>query len=229
MANAAVVEEGIVFTSEGLRLEGVLAYPEEGEPETAVLLVPPHPHLGGSMENNVIRHVARAAAADGAATLRFNYRGVGRSEIRLPAGRSLFDHWNEMERMLRYHEILPDVRAALDALTAVAPGAACVLMGYSLGAVLAGMLAEEAAVARLAAVGPPVARAGLEPFRRCHKAKLFVAGDRDFTFDANVFERDFVGLPEPKSYVPFPGADHFFRKQEESLYQILKPALFARA
>ena len=47
-------EEQVQFTSGPNTLEGVLAYPDDGEPEVAVLLLSPHPHMGGRMDNNVI-------------------------------------------------------------------------------------------------------------------------------------------------------------------------------
>jgi alpha/beta superfamily hydrolase len=221
-----VVEEAVAFESEGLTLEGILAYPDEGEPALALLLLSAHPHLGGNMNNNVVRHVAVAAAADGFATLRFNYRGIGRSQMRLNPGESLFNHYERMERDLRYDELLPDALAALDTLCNAIPGAPAIVLGYSLGSALAGMLAvADARVQRIAAVSPPVRRVGLAPFLQCRVPKLIVTGDRDFAFDPDRFAADFPALPEPKQHIVFPGGDHFFRKQEQDLYEAVKPFL----
>ena len=44
-----------------------------------VLLAPPHPLYGGSLEAPVLSELAWAAAQAGLASLRFNWRGVGAS------------------------------------------------------------------------------------------------------------------------------------------------------
>src|SRR6188768_1844090 len=40
----------------------------------------PHPLFGGTMQNKVVHTTARALQEAGAATVRFNFRGVGQSE-----------------------------------------------------------------------------------------------------------------------------------------------------
>jgi alpha/beta superfamily hydrolase len=49
-----MIEEHVHFNSDGLKLEGVLSYDENVLNPLIALLCPPHPHLGGDMENNVI-------------------------------------------------------------------------------------------------------------------------------------------------------------------------------
>ena len=193
------IEEELKFRSGVLSLAGVLAYPAEGEPRLALLLLAPHPHLGGRMDNNVIRHVARRAAEMGCATLRFDYRGVGDSEIDLPPGRTLYDHWSELEREQRYADLVGDACAACEALVR-ASGAprARVVFGYSLGAILAALTAPRVGATHVVAVSPPVARVTLEPFRWLRVPKLFVAGDRDFAFDRARFVHELARVPEPK-------------------------------
>ena len=48
-------------------------------PSGAALFCHPHPLLGGTMTNKATYHSAKALRACGLATLRFNFRGVGRS------------------------------------------------------------------------------------------------------------------------------------------------------
>lgn len=51
-----------------------------GERKPGVLILPPTPDEGGSMDHVVAAEVAWAAATRGFPTLRFNYRGVGASQ-----------------------------------------------------------------------------------------------------------------------------------------------------
>ena len=78
-----MIEEHVNFNSDGMKLEGILSYDENAVNPPSMLLCPPHPHLGGDMENNVITALGNVLAEKGFATLRFNYRGVGNSESRL--------------------------------------------------------------------------------------------------------------------------------------------------
>jgi alpha/beta superfamily hydrolase len=214
-----VVRERIRIPCEGERIDAELAYPAEGRPETSVLLLSPHPHLGGRMDNNVVRHLALRASEAGCAVLRFDYRGVGESTLELPEGTSLYAHWEAMEAEQRYDQLLPDGRAAWAALVdAVGDTPRRVLAGYSLGAILAGMLAPDCDATHLLGVSPPVAKVGLDAFRACARPKLFVGGDDDFAFDTARFHAEFERLPEPRRFVPLPGADHFYRQEEDRLW-----------
>lgn len=226
----AFTEEEMSFVSEGLQLEGILAYPDVGLPRAAVLLVAPHPQMGGNMDNNVVRHLARRCAERGAAALRFNYRGVGRSEMRLVPGESRFDHFAAMEATQRYDELLPDARAAYDALAAAAVGMPRrVILGYSLGAVIAGMLARVVSATHLIGVSPPVRRAALFPHGDCSAAKFFVAGDDDFAFDWTMFNKQYDAASPPKAYCRLDGCDHFFRKDEDRVFRAIDPYIFGGA
>lgn len=60
------------------RLEALLEEPPRGA-RFAAVVCHPHPRFGGTMHNHATYRIARAIRARGGATLRFNYRGVGRS------------------------------------------------------------------------------------------------------------------------------------------------------
>lgn len=61
------------------RLHGELWEPE-GEPKAVIALCHPHPAHGGTMSNNVVHRAGRALQEAGIAVLRFDFRGVRRSE-----------------------------------------------------------------------------------------------------------------------------------------------------
>jgi alpha/beta superfamily hydrolase len=211
-----IVEEAVRFACQGLALEGVLTYPAAGSPRGAVLLLAPHPHMGGRMDNNVVRHLTRRAAEEGCASLRFNYRGVGESQIALPPGTSVFDHFAALERERRYELLLPDAAAAWDLLVeAAGRPLRRVVVGYSLGAILAPMLAPEARPTHLVALSPPVAKVPLAAWHDCPLPALFVAGDRDFAFDRERFQSELARLPGSPAFVELAGGDHFWRREEE--------------
>src|SRR5260221_8239559 len=48
-------------------------------PRAVAVIAHPHPLFGGTMDNKVVTTLARAFVESGAATFRFNFRGVGES------------------------------------------------------------------------------------------------------------------------------------------------------
>ena len=70
-------EEPVFFKSGELSIEGLYA---PGEGEKCVVVTHPHSQMGGSMRNNVVEAMVSAFYGHGYSTLRFNFRGVGRSE-----------------------------------------------------------------------------------------------------------------------------------------------------
>ena len=68
------------------RLEALLMNPE-GPATAAAVLCHAHPLHGGTMHFKVLFRAAKALQAHGAAVLRFNFRGVGRSEGKHDDGR----------------------------------------------------------------------------------------------------------------------------------------------
>ena len=71
-----MAEKPVTIPVEGLFLEGMH---EPGSCPEAVLLCHPHPLYGGDMDNSVIHALRSAVQGLGWGTLRFNFRGVGRS------------------------------------------------------------------------------------------------------------------------------------------------------
>ena len=108
------------------RLEAVLMHPE-GAPAAAAVVCHAHPLHGGMMHFKVVFRAAKALQHQGAAVLRFNFRGVGRSEGAHDHGRGEQD----------------DVRAALAEMERRFPSLPLVLGGFSFGSAMALRVAGE--------------------------------------------------------------------------------------
>lgn len=87
-------------------------------PRGAAVLAHPHPLYGGTLHNPVIFHADRALHGAGWTTLRFNFRGVGRSEGFHDDGRGEAS----------------DVGAAIDRLRGEVRDVPLLVVGYSFGA-----------------------------------------------------------------------------------------------
>jgi len=185
-------ETPLTFPCGSLTLEGFATIPAGAA--HAVVVCHPHPEYGGTMDDGIVTTVASRLAAAGIATLRFNFRGVGRSEGRHGGGAAEVD----------------DVRAALDALAERAPGARLALAGYSFGAAVAVRTAlADARPRRVAAIALPTAMLDAEFLDGCRTPTLLVQGDRDQYSPLGRLETLVARCPGPTEVVHIPGADHF--------------------
>lgn len=230
MHNGLITEEHITFLSGSYRLEGILDYPDDTKLKAALLFLSPHPHMGGNMDNNVIRHLSRRCAEESCLTLRFNYHGVGKSELTLPEGTTVYDYWATLEQEERYDDLMLDVYAAYRKLEqAMPPQTPIVLVGYSLGAILALRLAQQLHPHFVVAISPPNKKRKLPDAHDIHLPVQCIGGDQDPFFDSNTLSDWIADAPNNKSMVVMPGCDHFFRKQEEDLFEYMYPMLSTHA
>jgi len=186
------------------RLEAILMTPD-GPPIAAGVVCHAHPLHGGVMHFKVVFRAAKALQQNGVAVLRFNFRGVGRSEGAHDDGRGEQD----------------DVRAALAEMRRRFPPLPVVLGGFSFGASMALRVGcADAGVGALFALGLPLLtitdRAFLEP---CPVPRLFVQGEHDQFGGAGPIRELVDRLPEPRALVIVPGADHFFGGHLDELQQ----------
>jgi alpha/beta superfamily hydrolase len=200
--SSALIEQLIEFPGPAGLLEGRLGS-ESAAQSNALIALHPHPLYGGSMNNNVVETIVRAGKTCGLMTLRFNFRGVGRSEGDYSEGEGEQD----------------DVDAALDFLERSFDIGTKVLAGYSFGASVALAYCHRPGngVDHLLLISPP-------PFLLPEGLSLEAAVVRKIILG----EKDQIAVPEDvKSRISptrveelvevIPGADHSFWGSEGDL------------
>jgi alpha/beta superfamily hydrolase len=214
--------ESVSFFSDGCRLEGELAY-TDGTPQAGVVLAGPHPLLGGSKDNNVIRALGDGLATRGYVTLRFNYKGVGASDG--PAADTaahLAEFWRTSHAP-DDSERSQDLRVAVEHLRGVV-GLDCpiALVGYSFGCtLLPDAIPDPGAAAPLVLVAPTIGRHDYSRYETLRNRKCVIAPHNDFASDAQLLHDWFSRMSGPKQLVQRRLDGHFFRGHEDWLVAVV--------
>jgi alpha/beta superfamily hydrolase len=161
----------------------------------------PHSQAGGTLDNKVVHMLARAFQELGMPTLRFNFRGVGRS-----AGQ--FDNGvGETE----------DALAVIGWGRARWPGVPYWLAGFSFGAFVALKVSARLEPERLITVAPPVQRFDFAPVVPPSCPWLLIQGDEDEIVDARAVTAWAKQLSPAPEVVILRGVGHFFHGRLQDL------------
>ena len=200
--------ESLLLDGPAGKLEGLLEAPEDRSPDEACLVCHPHPQYGGTMHNKVVHRIARALRRRGSVVLRFNFRGVGRSQGDYAGG------IGEIE----------DARAALDWLRARQPGLPYSLAGFSFGSrVILRLGCQLKDPMRLVAVGFPT-NSETSYLAACTVPKCFITSTGDQYAHREDMEAVYATVAKPKQMIWIEGADHFFAgaldRLEEAVFSL---------
>jgi alpha/beta superfamily hydrolase len=191
-------------------LEALLESDPGAIPPLVTVVCHPHPVYGGTMHNKVVFHAAKAAVALGLPVLRFNFRGVGKSDGEFSDGVG--------ERN--------DAVSALDYLKTRFPNTPVCVMGFSFGAwVGLSVGAADFEVAALVGLGLPVASENFDFLREVRKPKLVVQGTRDIYGPREQVEELFNSLRKPKQLHWVEGVDHFFTGRLDEVQSAIRAFL----
>ena len=159
------------------------------------------------MNNQIVYNLYYAFAERGFSVLRFNFRGVGRSQ-------GYFDHGQGE---------LSDAAAALDWVQSVNPDArACWIAGVSFGSWIGmQLLMRRPEIEGFISIAPPANRFDFSFLAPCPSSGLFVHGDQDRVAPI----KEVMGLIEKLKtqkgivieHATIPGANHFFENRVDEL------------
>ena len=196
----------VIFTGPAGRLEGRFHHAKQRGAPIAVVLHP-HPQFGGTMNNQIVYNLYYAFAERGFSVLRFNFRGVGRSQ-------GAFDHGSGE---------LSDAAAALDWAQAVSPEArACWIAGFSFGSWIGmQLLMRRPEIEGFISIAPPATLYDFSFLAPCPSSGLFVHGDRDRVAPMKEVLALIEKLKTQRGitieHAVVAGANHFFENSVEPL------------
>ena len=192
------------------RLEGRYHASSKNNAPIAIVLHP-HPQHGGTMNNKIVYTVYNSFAERGFTVMRFNFRGVGKSE-------GEFDHGIGE---------LSDAAAALDWLQSFNANAPrCWIAGFSFGAWIGmQLLMRRPEVDRFLSLAPPANMFDFSFLAPCPSSGLIIHG----TADQHVPELNIAQLYEKLSsqktitveLEKMQGADHFFTDRLDELRAVI--------
>ena len=212
----------IFFQGEAGRIEAQYHQAEKKDAPIALILHP-NPQLGGTMNNKVVYTLYQAFVRLGFSVLRFNFRGVGKSQ-------GIFDGETESE--------LADALAAWDFLKNLNPDSnKCWVAGYSFGAMVGfSVLMRRPDINGFVAVSPPADVCDFSFLSPCPANGIVIQGGNDTV----VSEPAVAALAErlhnttrsvQVDYVLLPEANHLYENQLRPIFDAILervPALMAK-
>ena len=188
------------------RLEG--RYSHSRLPNAPVaLILHPHPQHGGTMNNKVVYSLYQTFVRRGFSALRFNFRGVGRSQGQFDNGPG------EMS----------DAASALDWMQSYNPNASgCWIGGFSFGAWIGmQLMMRRPEISGYISVAPPASLYDFTFLAPCPASGLILHGGKDDLVPVASVEKLTQKLAAQKTitvdYRVIESADHFFMDHIESL------------
>jgi hypothetical protein len=171
------------------------------------LILHPNPQRGGNMHNKISYSLFQSFAEQGYSTLRFNFRGVGRSQGEFNFG--------EGE--------LSDAAAALDWLQSVNPNSSGICVaGFSFGAWIGmQLLMRRPEIDNYVSISPPANLYDFNFLAPCPNEGLIIQGDKDSIVNVDSVTKLVDKLKEQRGvtgvdYHIIKGAGHFFNNAGET-------------
>ncbi len=196
----------VFFNGPSGRLEGRFQ-PSKQRNAPIAMVLHPHPEFGGTMNNQIIYNLFYMFVKRNFSVLRFNFRGVGRSQ-------GIFDHGSGE---------LSDAAAALDWVQTIVPEArSCWIAGFSFGAWIGmQLLMRRPEVEGFISIAAPANLYDFSFLAPCPSSGLFVHGDKDAVVPLRDVDILIEKLKTQRGIVidqnVIHGANHFFENKVDEL------------
>jgi alpha/beta superfamily hydrolase len=188
------------------RLEGRY-YPSNRPNAPVALLLHPHPQHGGTMNNKIVYSMYQIFIKHGFSSLRFNFRGVGRSQGQFDNGQGE----------------LSDAASALDWMQSQNPNtSSCWIAGFSFGAWVAmQLMMRRPEIQGFISVAPPASMYDFSFLAPCPASGMIIHGNKDEIIPQSSVDKLAQKLQKQKNitidYRTIEGSDHFFNNHLDTL------------
>ena len=185
----------------------------------SILILHAHPGHGGNMNNNLSLMLHKFFSDNGFSSLRFNFRGVGKSEGEFDDGLGE----------------LADAASALDFLQANSPNSSgCWVVGFSFGSWIGmQLLMRRPEISGFISVSPPANTYDFSFLAPCPSSGLIINGSLDRLVPPsdikNLSDRLKLQKGIEVSHKEIEGADHFFTNFEGEMTKAVNEYLATRS
>ena len=196
----------VIFPGPEGRLEGRY-HPQKERDAPIAILLHPHPQFGGTMNHKVVYNMHYAFYNMGFTVLRFNFRGVGRSQGEYDQGVGE----------------LSDAASALDYLQSMNNNSKhCWVAGFSFGAWIGmQLLMRRPEIRGFISVGAPASMYDFSFLAPCPASGIFVHGAADTVVPPPAVTKLVEKLRTQKHitihHEEIPRANHFFEKEQDEM------------
>lgn len=189
-------------------------YCEQPEAKGVALICHPHPLYAGTMQNKVVSTLQRTARDNQWSTLRFNFRGVGKSEGSF--GNGIGE--------------TADAKAAFEWLYTKNPKQPITLMGFSFGSCVAACLAGELEqqdihLKQLIMIAPPVERFDIKGKLPSQCPLVVIQPEADEVVNPETVYDWSKHLTVKHTLTTVPECSHFFHGRLTELKDLVTPYL----
>jgi alpha/beta superfamily hydrolase len=196
----------VIFNGPEGRLEGRYHHSKISNAPAAILLHP-HPQHGGTMNNKVVYSLYQSFVKRGFSTLRFNFRGVGRSQGVFDSGQGE----------------LSDAASALDWMQTYNPNAqTCWIAGFSFGARISmQLMMRRPEISGFISIAPPANIHDFSFLAPCPASGLILHGDKDNVVPLSSVDKFSQKLQKQNTikidYRVIKDCDHFFQSHLDEM------------
>lgn len=183
------------IAGEAGEIEVLVETPRKGDVQGIAVIAHPHPLHGGTMDNKVVYMLSRAAHDAGLVSLRFNFRGVGKSTGPHAEG---LGEGRDLLRVVEFARVgWPDMPLAL--------------AGFSFGSFIALANTQAAGACAVLTVAPPLFYAADTALPDPGVPWWVIHGDADEVVDYDdTMTRARAASHPPERIQTAPGVGHFF-------------------
>jgi len=196
----------VIFNGPDGRLEG--RYHQSKKPDAPIAIVlHPHPLHGGNMNNRVVFIMFNNFVERGFSVLRFNFRGVGRSQGAFDNGvGELSDAAYAFDWMQQFNSNSPF----------------CWIGGYSFGALISmQLMMRRPEIEGFVSISPPAGTEDFSFLAPCPSSGLIIHGDKDAHISLDSVKKLAQKLDGQKNISVnlsiVKGADHFYKDNMDNL------------
>jgi hypothetical protein len=181
------------------------AYIDFNHENQAVIIMHPHSLMGGDMNNPVIQQVQQVFSKKNLTTLRFNFRGVGKSSGQFDEGVGEQDDIITVMNYLKSH--------GHDQIS---------LVGYSFGSWVMAHVAQKVRFNQGIMIAPPVAFMDFSGIQSIPHLKVVITGSHDEFAPPNLIRPYLPKWQKDTQMHIIDGSDHFFSGHMIELEKILE-------